>query len=335
MVFIILTTAITWLPALDKNIPVEKKLNFRDEMRKFVIELSRAGKKMKPGFLIIPQNAVDIITVNGERDGPAAGDYIASIDGLGLEELFFGTPADGAVSPKTTADFLIPFLKILKNRNRQILIIDYVKTSAQAESSYQKSEKYGFLSFQAERSLSMIPGWIKNPNRGNIASLKDAKNFLFMINGSKFINIHWYMDQLKKSDWDILIIDLFFHGTRLTNEQVNSLKIKKSGGKRLVISYLSIGEAEDYRYYWKPAWKKSPPPFLEKENPEWKGNYKVKYWMDEWKEIITGKADGTGFSGSYVKQILDAGFDGVYLDIIDAAFYFEKKNLKDENKTGR
>jgi cysteinyl-tRNA synthetase len=57
--------------------------------------------------------------------------------------------------------------------------------------------------------------------------------------------------------------------------------------------------------------------WLDKENPEWAGNYKVKYWAEEWQRIITGNRD------SYLRNITDVGFDGVYLDIIDAYEYFE------------
>ena len=49
---------------------------------------------------------------------------------------------------------------------------------------------------------------------------------------------------------DILITDLFVNKVAFTALEVDSLKQKKNGGKRLVISYMSIGEAEDYRYYW-------------------------------------------------------------------------------------
>ena len=84
---------------------------------------------------------------------------------------------------------------------------------------------------------------------------------------------------------------------------------------RLVIAYMSIGEAEDYRYYWEPAWSVNPPSWLETEN--WEGNYKVRYWDSDWQKIIFGNED------SYLKKVLDAGFDGVYLDIIDAFEYFE------------
>ena len=100
-------------------------------------------------------------------------------------------------------------------------------------------------------------------------------------------------------------------------EKINTLKTKNNGGKRLVISYMSIGEAEDYRYYWKSGWDINPPVWLADENPYWLGNYKVRYWIKEWQDIIFGS------ESSYLKKIIDAGFDGVYLDIIDAFEYFE------------
>ena len=81
---------------------------------------------------------------------------------------------------------------------------------------------------------------------------------------------------------------------------------------------MSIGEAEDYRWYWQNSWNKNPPAFMCPENPEWKGNYKVKYWYLSWQEIICG-------TDSYLSKILLAGFDGVYLDIIDAFEYFEEE----------
>jgi len=81
---------------------------------------------------------------------------------------------------------------------------------------------------------------------------------------------------------------------------------------------MSIGEAEDYRYYWQSNWTVGNPSWLESENPDWKGNYKVKYWHQEWKDIIYGTAD------SYLEKIINANFDGVYLDIIDAFEYYEE-----------
>jgi cysteinyl-tRNA synthetase len=112
-------------------------------------------------------------------------------------------------------------------------------------------------------------------------------------------------------------MDMFYGDVALTADEVASLKVKANGASRLVISYMSIGEAEDYRFYWKDEWKKDKPSWLADENPEWKGNYKVRYWQQEWQAIIYGN------DASYLRLIIDAGFDGVYLDIIEAFEHFE------------
>jgi cysteinyl-tRNA synthetase len=54
---------------------------------------------------------------------------------------------------------------------------------------------------------------------------------------------------------------------------------------------------------------------LGEENPNWEGNYKVRYWQSEWKAIIF----------DYLDKILELGFDGVMLDIINAYFYWSEE----------
>ena len=87
--------------------------------------------------------------------------------------------------------------------------------------------------------------------------------------------------------------------------------------KDLIIQHMSIGEVENFCYYWDASWSQYPPSWLKGENPNWEGNYKVQYWDKEWQDIIFDNEN------SYLKKIIDAGFDGVYLDIIDAFEYFE------------
>jgi len=120
------------------------------------------------------------------------------------------------------------------------------------------------------------------------------------------------------TNYDLLILDLFFNDGRVfSKEQINQLKRKANGGRRLVIAYMSIGEAENYRYYWKEEWASNPPSWLDEENPNWKGNYKVRYWDSNWQHIIYGNTD------SYLQKIISAGFNGVYLDLVDAFEYYE------------
>lgn len=83
----------------------------------------------------------------------------------------------------------------------------------------------------------------------------------------------------------------------------NKLKSKSSGGRRAVLAYISIGEAEEGRAYMKKGKKE----WLTSEDQGWAGNHKVKFWQDEWKGIVKSR----------VKAALDAGYDGVYLDRVD------------------
>jgi cysteinyl-tRNA synthetase len=109
-----------------------------------------------------------------------------------------------------------------------------------------------------------------------------------------------------------LVVDAARDTAFLTAEQVSSLRTRPQKRDRIVLAYLSIGEAEDYRFYWRKEWDRSPPPFLDRENREWHGNFKVRYWDPEWQSIVI----------DYLDRIIAAGFDGVYLDVIDAFEYF-------------
>jgi cysteinyl-tRNA synthetase, unknown class len=303
----------------------QNKLDYSNEMRKLVELISTRAKKINPAFIVVPQNAMDLVTYNSKTDGEIARSYLASIDAAGCEELFYGHSEDGKRTSKDDTDYFLSYLNIMKKHGKAVLVIDYVTDKKQAYDSHVLNNKFGFISFQANRALTRIPPWIFNRNDDAVTDIHKTKNFLYLLNASQFRSLDTYLNVLKKTWNDLIVIDAFFWGKMFTRNQVALVQKKPSGKRRLVLAYLSIGEAEDYRYYWKPEWKHKRPPFLDRENPEWKGNYKVKYWMDGWKEIIAGSGDGTGFADSYLKKILDAGFDGVYLDVLDAAYYFEKK----------
>ena len=102
----------------------------------------------------------------------------------------------------------------------------------------------------------------------------------------------------------------------LTREEVERMKIKPDGSKRLVIAYFSVGEAENYRYYWKPEWNRVKPAWVGKENKQWGGNFLVKYWDPTWQNIIMGNPK------SFADQVINSGFDGFYIDRVDAYYYY-------------
>ena len=295
--------------------------DYKQDMRDFVQNLSAYSKSINSTFLIIPQNGQELLTENGEETGTPVTAYINAIDGVGREDLFYGYSADNIATPASERNYMIAFLDIAENNGVEVLTIDYCWTQSYVDDSYSQNAAKDYISFAADhRELDNIPAYPTNPYNNNsldVSSLGDARNFLYLINPSAFSNKTAFLDALKATNYDLLLIDLFFNGEQLNHTDVSSLKTKATGGNRLVISYMSIGEAEDYRYYWMSEWVINPPSWLMEENPNWPGNYKVSYWDSNWQDIIYGN------NNSYLKKILDVGFDGGYLDIIDAFEYFE------------
>jgi cysteinyl-tRNA synthetase len=96
-------------------------------------------------------------------------------------------------------------------------------------------------------------------------------------------------------------------------------RIQKRPGSSLpqkrCLAYLNIGQAEDYRSYWAADWRapaagrRGEPDFLLGLDPDgWTGNYQVAYWDPRWQRCLFGSPD------ALLDQIIDDGFDGVYLD---------------------
>lgn len=295
-------------------------INYRDEMRNFVIAISEYAKNEHPEFIVIPQNGQDLFLINPNDKKQLALEYLQAIDGSGREELFFGYEQDNVATPSFEQNRMLDLCLIAEENSIEVLTTDYCYDTENMNASYSQNEQFGFISFAAsKRELSNIPSSPPyNSNNFNIQNLSEAKNFLYLINDEEYESKDALLNDLANTNYDIIIMDLFFNYELFSSSDIEALKTKKNGGQRLIICYLSIGEAEDYRYYWNSDWKKNPPLWLEKENAQWKGNYKVEYWNKAWQQIILGDDD------AYLDKILSSNFDGVYLDLIDAFEYFEE-----------
>ncbi len=117
---------------------------------------------------------------------------------------------------------------------------------------------------------------------------------------------------IKKEGWKTAVIDYSHDGTDLTAYPPAAIDALKKSGCR-VLCYFSIGEAENYRFYWKPQWNTKRPGWMGLTNKDWPGNFKVRYWDPEWRDFVLKP---------YLEKILAQGFDGVYLDIVDAFEYW-------------
>ncbi|MBN2414696.1 endo alpha-1,4 polygalactosaminidase [bacterium] len=122
--------------------------------------------------------------------------------------------------------------------------------------------------------------------------------------------------------FDLIVIDYSAEGDAGTSFSTDDIARLKSSGKT-VLAYMSIGEAETYRFYWRDSWDANgdgkpdtgAPSWLGRENPEWEGNYKVRFWDPGWQEIIF----------TYLDTVISRGYDGIYMDIVDAYYYWSEE----------
>ncbi len=322
LVYVFIISLVVFVSCKKDN-PLPENIDVRQEMRDFVVGISNYSKDIKSDFIVIPQNGQALITDNGEVNGVVNTEYLDAFDATGREDLFYGYTGDDKETPDEDKQLMLDLCLLFEQNNIEVLAIDYCSTQTKIDNSYQQNQTNGFISFAAdERNLNNIPSYPTAPfneNASDITDISMARNFLYLINPENYSTKAEMLSAIAATNYDLVIIDLYFNDYALTAQDLALIKSKHNGGLRKVIAYVSIGEAEDYRPYWNADWKNDAPTWLEGENPAWRGNYKVRYWEQEWKDIIYGN------EGSYISKVLNAGFDGIYLDIIDGYEYFEEE----------
>ena len=286
---------------------------YKERMKDFIKEIKENTNDEK---IIITQNGNELYFKNGKIDN----DFFTLTDGTTQESLYYGDIFKFNVpTAKGLKNELLELVVPIRKKGKAVFIINYGKGEKKRDFLKKEDSKTKFVSellpsFNADKLYETI----ENYNDKDINSLSEVKNFLCLLNPENFSNIDEYYQTLKNTDYDLLLIEVSHNNIFFTKEQIEELKIKDNGGKRIVIAYLSIGEAEDYRFYWNKKWKKKRPNWIIKENENWEGDYIVKYWTPEWKNIIK----------EYQKKLDEIGVDGYLLDTVDTYQYFEENYKK-------
>lgn len=320
-----------------------------ERMQDFIINISEYAQpyaKQKHNdpnfhFIIIPQNGGELIFNNADQDHGLRQSFVNVVDGFGMEELFYDRRAVDDVWGR------MPAVRAIHDLGKKIMVADYVSTETYRTESIQKNKNEGYISFQRvgfpmgkdNYDYLFIPETpITDSNTDDINVLSDAMNYLYLISSDEFARGAGTVQQKKQTminaiaatNYDVILIDLFFYDTDndsyiiYTPDDIKTLKRKPGGQNRLVIAYMNIGSAENYRYYFQKGWKKGRPSWLKKDYEDYPDEFFVEYWNPEWQNIIYGdKGDNYG-NDSYTKKIIDAGFDGAYLDNVEA--YWELAN---------
>jgi uncharacterized protein (TIGR01370 family) len=110
---------------------------------------------------------------------------------------------------------------------------------------------------------------------------------------------------IKASGFQMAVVDYSSDGTnpgKWTRTEVKDAKSNKQ-----LLAYISVAQAEDYRYYWSSSYKVGSPSWITAASPSYSGQYLIDYSSSEWQSIILG----------YVAKIIYQGFDGAYLDNVN------------------
>ncbi|NOX34391.1 MAG: glycoside hydrolase, end-alpha-1,4-polygalactosaminidase [Deltaproteobacteria bacterium] len=148
--------------------------------------------------------------------------------------------------------------------------------------------------------------------------LQQARTWMYQIQD---INSEHAIQALADTDYPLLVVEPNYNDRDNTFDcrfMVRALGKTINGAKRLVLAYVDIGQAENWRTYWKKEWvaptfrKGGDPDFLVTPDPDgWEGCYPVAYWDQRWKDIWLGP-------GGIIPELAKLGFDGVYLDWVGA-----------------
>jgi cysteinyl-tRNA synthetase len=149
------------------------------------------------------------------------------------------------------------------------------------------------------------------PPAVTLPALEDVRQWLYLLD----VNLEpETVEQIVASTYDMVVLDFISSEENNTDYPMAAVvdQLHHASHPKLVIAYIDVGEAESYRTYWRPTWGIGNPEWIITGDPDgWEGNFPVAFWYDEWRDIWLGE-------GGYIQGIVDAGFDGVYLDWVEA-----------------
>jgi len=152
-------------------------------------------------------------------------------------------------------------------------------------------------------NLVVRPSYEASPACSNIDRLEDVEKWAIVLD---YDEDNHPIDREILQSFDMVVLD--------PDNSPETATLKKNQPIR--ISYISVGEAENYRGYWD---KIKDNPWVLDENPDWEGNFFVDVRDPEWRKLLIEEV---------IPEIVNKGFQGLFLDTLDTAVYLEEKSAK-------
>lgn len=125
----------------------DERVEGKADMVRFVTALAKYARSQKPGFVIVPQNAEELLLE------PA---YIASIDGIAKEDLLYGNPVEGRANPPAVTANSVKWLSLARKLELPVMVVEYTLDKDVADRLRGDLNAQGFISYFATKALDRL-----------------------------------------------------------------------------------------------------------------------------------------------------------------------------------
>ncbi len=323
---------------LDFKVAPKTIINYREAMRENIIALEEFAKAENKNFELIAHEGEELLHkslweyhLDGYNEARKKG--LNADDPVFLAHLKQTTPEKDYSLSSEKYGKSISGLAInnrfcgkhvlnehIKKHNLKLISIDHCKTEAAFDEAAMNATGLNYLLYAfikpdtAFKKIKKQP--IINENAKNIFKVADAENISLLIDDSLYKEKERFLQDIRDSNYDIVVIDPFFHHEKpYSKEDVESLKFKKNGAKRLIFAKINVSEADQDDYYWQDDWEIEKTPWLARASFTDKNAVITQYWNNTWRHL----------NGLYFKGIVESGYDGAFLTGIENHTYFEKQ----------
>jgi len=275
------------------------------QMKAGMITLIQSLRQTYPNSLLIQNGGYGILNNLG-----------ATIDALMFEDLSTGYDFDKKKYVELDNNDTAREVQSYTQRSGlPVLALDYASPDdpAMAQRAVANAWRFGFVPSVSVIMLDDIPDYgfdFSDTARARRERLAKVSRWFYYLN---FDPNTAPLQKIVDSSYDMVVIDPQITDRNNQNFPIANVikRLHNAPHPKLVMAYIDIGQAENWRTYWQKNWKVGNPPWIVGNDPDgWSGNFPVAYWWDDWRNIWLGKK-------GYLQKIIDAGFDGVYLDWVE------------------
>lgn len=273
---------------------------FTAEMRQLAIDVSQYIKSEQKTAKVLAINGLELLKETPDASYNAI--YSSQIDGLIIENFYYGK---NGIDTKNNIETINYNKSLTKDFNKIIWMQEYLNDENNI-SDFVKNVDSKFTIKQIEKATNINAiSDLTDFNPLSSKELQEIKNFKIIKNLNNKSKIE-VIDALKKTNWDAIIIPAMVNNEGWSIFEINALKTKKNGQKRVVYCYLPLASFYRNDPFWKTNLKN------EKElkfGPLSDDSIvaKVTFWKLSWRNLLFGNEE------SYCKYLIKQGFDGYVL----------------------